>query len=218
MEQKMQRAAIVSKFLVLFLLMIGCVSKKELIQTNDDAILNLYLKDIVATKKKDSIFIAPKNSNSLILNIQKDYLELKKDSFIKTPNKVLLNTEDGYKAISINKRDSIYNNIIDKPWVSIQIDSILHKVFSETESLNYNAQLSTGNWKPEVFSNFKNVYITNSKRINKSYISKPMYTLNKKYALIYHSSTNIYWYSLTIYENKNNQWKKVYTEKKPFCF
>ena len=53
MEQRIQRAATVSKFLVLSLLIIGCVSKKELIQTNDDTtILNLYLKDIVATQKK----------------------------------------------------------------------------------------------------------------------------------------------------------------------
>lgn len=65
-KPKTQRAAIVSKFLVLSLLIIGCVSKKELIQTNDDTtILNLYLKDIVATQKKDSIFIAPKNSKRL---------------------------------------------------------------------------------------------------------------------------------------------------------
>jgi hypothetical protein len=221
MEQHQQRAQNVTKFIfiLLSLLMINCTQKESQLENDDHKLLNLYvLERIVDLKaidpKKDSIVLGLSNSNSLIFSNYKEYLELKKDSFIKMPKSVSKMAGDKITFIDVIKGYSTYNSLLKKPFVSIKVDSIVHTIYSENEFLNYEKQVSNGKWDSIIFDKFKYIHPSNSKtKTNRiMYVSKPMYTLNKKYALIYgnYIPSGIYPY-IEIYENINNKWSKIHT-------
>ncbi|RKE98560.1 hypothetical protein BXY80_0650 [Ichthyenterobacterium magnum] len=233
MEQNKQRAQPVNRviFILLSVLMINC-NQKVLQPTNDDhKLLNLYLLERMVNlkaidQKRDSIILGLSNANSVIFSNYKDYLELKKDSFIKMPKSVSKTINGKLEFIPLVKGDSTYNSLLSKPWVNIKVDSIVRVVYSDNEYSNYEKQVSNGKWDSIVFDKFK--YIRPSSLNSSSgldlnskkkrnwilYVSKPMYTSNKKYALIYGQYVGSAIYpEIGVYENRNNKWHKVSTIK-----
>lgn len=213
LETNRQMEQIANKFiLILSLLVINCAQKETLLIDDDYKLVKLHLKDEIINFKTDSIFLELDNSNDYILKIHKEYLELKKDSFIKMPKKVSKEINGELKFINIIKGDSIYNNLLNKPWINIKMDSIIHNVYSKNEYTNYEKQLSNKSWDINIFDEIKNIYPSSSKKNSTLHISKPMYTLDKKYALIYNYKIKAGVYpSIKVYENKNNKWHKIYT-------
>lgn len=215
MEKKEHWGQLVNRIIVLTLvvLMSSCSGRKTLIKNNDFNLLDVYLYDEGFTSEVDSIFLGSNNSNNYIIEIQKKYLELKKDSFIKMPKKISKKVNGKIEFVNVVKGDSIYNNLLNKPWVTIKIDSLVHNVFSSNEFSNYEKQLVNSNWDESIYKKIEKIYSPSSIGFQKEviYISKPMFTLDKKYALIYSYKKNINVYpSIKVYEFKNKKWRRVY--------
>ena len=208
-------------FVLLSLLIINCTQKERQLENNDHKLLNLYvLERIVEQKandpKMDSIVLGLSNSNSLIFSNYKEYLELKKDSFIKMPKSVSKVVNGKTIFVDVVKGDSTYNSLLKKPFVTIEVDSIVREFYSENEYSNYEKQVSNGKWDSIIFDKFKYIHPSNANANANAnrilYVSKPMYTLNKRYALIYgvYKKSGMY-PSIEIYENINDKWSKIHT-------
>ncbi len=97
-------------------------------------------------------------------------------------------------------------------------DSLKNIIFTKEESENFNSQLiKDGTWNID-FSQFKNVY-PETKIQNKDnilYVTKPIYTKNRRYALIYGYNKlrkdQLFFVPLMeVYKQQNNIWKKIST-------
>ncbi|WP_296316381.1 hypothetical protein [Winogradskyella sp. UBA3174] len=98
----------------------------------------------------------------------------------------------------------------------IQSDSIVNIVFSKNEYENYKKQTSTySNWNTEIEYINDNSIEWRNDTINKFiHISKPIYSINKKYALVYflyEGEKEIYFMpKINVYYKRKYSWEKVF--------
>lgn len=111
------------------------------------------------------------------------------DEIIKTINRYLLPNNEGFKN-----------------------DSVLSKIFIKTELENYENQLSSGKWN-NIFNGTERASLTQNEKESNLYITKPIFTTNKKYALIYSYKKGKNGIYLTprieIYRNESDEWNKI---------
>lgn len=178
----------------------------------DDNLLKTFLKDIQIETKRDSIFIGSNNSNAYIIQNFDEYLKLKRDSFIKMPNQISQKVDNEYKFVTIKKGDSNYNQLLNKPWVSIKPDSLVHRVYKENEYEHFKTQLVSGEWQID-FNKFDGIYESKAGQSNKAvfYISKPIYTIDGNFALMHIYSKEFRVYIYLYRKDKMNLWNRVYT-------
>ena len=93
----------------------------------------------------------------------------------------------------------------------------LNKIFLKKEYDNFYKQIvdSISSWNIDLI-HFKDVYLQKKylerENLMFLYVSKPVYTIDEKYALIYYRNEveGVYFISsIEVYENKNNSWEKV---------
>lgn len=178
----------------------------------DNNLLKIFLKDIKKESKRDSIFIGSNNNNAYIIQNFDEYLELKRDSFIKMPNQISQKVNGEYKFVNIKKGDSNYKQLLKKPWVSIKPDGLLHRVYRENEYEHFKTQLVDGEWQID-FNKFDGIYQSKKTQPENMvfYISKPIYTIDGNFALMHIYSKNV---RICIYiyrKEKINSWNRVYT-------
>ncbi len=221
MEQNKLKAQSVNKLKIALVLalMLNCAPKESQPDNDDYKLLSLYVSEQIASQKannpkNDSLVFGLSNTNSFILNKCKEYLELKQDSFLKMPKSTSKIVNGKMIFVDIVKGDSIYKSELNKPWINIKLDSIVHKVYADAEYANYKKQLSNGQWDSIVYKKFKTIHPPNSETKRAWYMSKPMYTINKKYALLYGfvKPNGIYPY-IIIYEKRANKWYEIHQIK-----
>jgi hypothetical protein len=178
----------------------------------DNNLLKTFLKDLQQESKQDSIFIDSRNSNAYIIQNFEYYLALKRDSFIKMPYEISQKINDEIKFVAIKKGDSNYQRLLTKPWVSIKPDSLVHRVYSDKEYEHFKKQVVDGEWQLD-FSDFDGMFNSKDSQSQKMvfYMSKPIYTIDDNFALIYMKSKKNARVFIYIYKkDKMNSWNRVY--------
>ncbi|TYB78798.1 hypothetical protein [Bizionia myxarmorum] len=153
------------------------------------------------------VFSCNAQESSLEKNLLKTYLtEYKKENKIDT---IFLDSNNSNKELverteRISLRDS---SKID--------DSILKLLTSQKEISNFRSQISIGDWSHNL--KLPKVVLCDSVYIDRLHVSKPIYTINKKYALIYNYKINksnvVFYLPIDVYSFKNDNWEKVFTIK-----
>lgn len=94
-------------------------------------------------------------------------------------------------------------------------DSIFNLLTSEKEISNFRKQINTANWSGNLELP-KNV-LFDSVYIGRLHVSKPVYTIDKKFALIYSYKIRkrnvVFYLPIDVYFFKNDSWEKIYTIK-----
>ncbi len=230
--RKVKNVQIIKKELVVFILILfsfyGFAQKKEIKSNEDYTILNNAIERyFIARKFSDSLFF-----NSELFKEYPNHKKMERDIkrrkkrdtlYIKTvADKILY--KQFLKEKAIWKRNRYYKKYLTK----------LDSIFSSDEVANYNKQLKNNfylwnknkiNFKDRVYVNNKMQFTREEikklpkekknlelrkiydleKKLNLYTFSKPIYSIDNKYALIAYNSegTNI----LNIYENLDSKWK-----------
>ena len=234
--QKAQNALIKKRIVVIFILSfftLSVFSQKRMIKSNDDYILlnKTIMRHFIAKKKSDSIFIM--NASPFL----KDSVQAKKIRRYEKRRKKLdtlqikIIADKGlYKQFL--KKDAMWKKVYKKHLKR------LNRFFSAKEVANYNKQLKNNcylwdsnrvSFKNRVFI-IKDIKYTKEeikklpkkqklieqrkidkleKKLNLFTFSKPIYSLNRQYALIAYNNggTNV----LRIFKKINNRWQHDFT-------
>lgn len=179
--QVKKKGTSVIKFLLILITVISCKSQQNTV--NDDyLILNKIIN--ITIKNKDDFKIKLSNDNNYVISIIKKFKSLEK-------SKNKLNTE--------------------KLSLGIENNSVTNYIFNKRQYDHFILQKEHTKW------NFDKSTIVNEKNILKGdsffmkskeiFISKPIYTLNKKYALVrINKSTILY---IMILHKRDNKWFKM---------
>lgn len=97
---------------------------------------------------------------------------------------------------------------------SVKKDSLISKILSVEEFENFEKQTLEGTWDIDLSKFDKVVYQTDYMKGNKIlYVTKPIFSIDKKRALIYSfnkESNKVYFIpSIEVYNKINNKWKKT---------
>jgi hypothetical protein len=99
----------------------------------------------------------------------------------------------------------------------VEADSIIQIIFSEDEYDNYkNQTIKKGEWDID-FNKFEGVIVDSGEMKNRNHrcVSKPIYTKDKKYALIYSllkGRNDVYFMpSIEVFFKEKDDWRKIYT-------
>lgn len=172
----------VIKVLFILILLTSCRVQKKIV--NDDY---LILNKVINTSTNNDFKIKLSNNNSYIISIVKIFKELQN-------LKNRLNKEKLSLGIESNKANEYIFN-------KSQYDYYL----SQEKNNKWNFNMTTIVNKENILKegNLKKLNL----RKNEIFISKPIYTLNKKYALVNISKSSIFY--IMILHNQNGEWIKI---------
>lgn len=177
----MPKAPLVHKLIYILLISFSTFScKSQITNTSDDVILfNQVLKNNIEHHKEQKKYVSKSNDNSNIIDIIE---ELKKNE----------------ENINTTKLDSLKNNY------GIENNEIFNSIFNKKEYNYLLSQHQKSEWDFNLLKVNKSLIQKNLKVGNglKIFIAKPIYTLNKKYALV---ATNSF---IVIYQKMNNKWEE----------
>ncbi len=213
-RMKLKEHLVIKAFLIILVLIICSACHKKTDDSSQDiALLNTILDNSKGTNT-DSLYFSSDNSNSYILNIYKDFLELKNDSFINVPSSVMLQDEKTKEMslVGIKKGDSLYNELKER--FTLKIDPLLLSIFSEKELNNFQSQIVENDaWNFEDVS-VQGIFEPNSltKKRKIIHVSKPIYTSDKNYAITYSFKKSIHGVAfIEIYKGSGKNWSRVKT-------